>query len=137
MDKVSPLYGNSYATTVGDSDIINGARLVIDLLDPKRPNFHDPATIDAILGAVERAWTVGDRMRFREDRFIDGAWRHLFGLRGVRNRDGRMSDPRLAPDLPRRSFIAVAGEGGASVDSIRLTRRVLSAVTPLQPPDAS
>lgn len=61
MDKVSPLYGNTYATAVGDADIINGTRLVLDFLDPSRPNFHEPATMDAILAATERLWAVGER----------------------------------------------------------------------------
>jgi len=57
-DKLALLYGNTYATGVGDADIINGVRLVADFLDPDRPNFRDPATIDAVLGAVERLWAV-------------------------------------------------------------------------------
>lgn len=61
IDKVAHVYGNTYVTAVGDADIINGVRLVVDFLDPKRPNFRDPATIDAIAGAVERIWAVRGR----------------------------------------------------------------------------
>lgn len=57
-DKLTWVYGNTYVTAVGDADILHATRIVADYLDPKRPNFRDPATIDAILGAVERIWTV-------------------------------------------------------------------------------
>jgi hypothetical protein len=60
-DKLTQVYGNTYVTAVGDADILRATRLVADYIDPKRPNFRDPATIEAILGAVERIWTVRER----------------------------------------------------------------------------
>ncbi len=60
-DKLSFVFGNTYATAAGDADMINGLRLVVDFLDPKRPNLRDPATFDAILGAVERIWALREK----------------------------------------------------------------------------
>jgi hypothetical protein len=76
-DKLTWVYGNTYVTAVGDADILQATRLVTDYLDPKRPNLRDPATIDAILGAVERIWTI----RFRAAQAAGGDLKR-FGSKG-------------------------------------------------------
>lgn len=76
-DKLTWVYGNTYVTAVGDADVLLATRHVVDYLDPKRPNFRDPATISAILGAVERIWTV----RFRAAQAV-GEELKRFGSKG-------------------------------------------------------
>lgn len=60
-DKVSPVFGNTYAAVLGDADVTKGLRLVVDSLDPRRPNLREPEVIDAALGTVERIWTLRER----------------------------------------------------------------------------
>lgn len=53
-DKMTLLFGNTYATAVGDAMVIDALRSIIAWYDPKRPNLRDPATFDAILSGLER-----------------------------------------------------------------------------------
>jgi len=57
-DKLSLIFEDTYVTAVGEPNIIDVLRDIVDFVEPKRPHLLDPRTIESILSLVERLWLL-------------------------------------------------------------------------------
>jgi len=61
-DKIVHVFGNTYATAIGDGSILACVRAVADWYHPRRPNFRDTQMLDLVVALLAKGRRIDQRL---------------------------------------------------------------------------